>query len=411
MGLLVVACGGRSPTSPDSGSAVPAQPFAPAAHAPFPEVGSTSTASGSVLTRPTVVPIVWQNDPLAGQLVDFAARLGSSSYWRQALGPYGVAPLSVGTADVETKALPPSLRDGDLRTAMADIFSGAGTVENPPSPGTVYAFFLPPGVGIRASINGADTVTGQSCVAFLGYHDAFQLGGGPYAGSTVVYAVIPRCPLTGELAVFTDPLDAVTVAASHEIVEATTDPTKTGWSSLADLSNFAWTILLGGEVGDLCAWNFFTPSDIGHAVQRIWSVEGALAGEDPCAPEGLYFGAAPTGLGEISVAVGGTTFEARGLALPVGASATVGLDLFSSAPAGPWAVSAVEPAVKMLGAPPTLAFAFDRTVGENGDVLHLTVTVLGSGTLGGALPGYEGFVVESALGTQRTFWPVLIDSR
>jgi hypothetical protein len=51
--------------------------------------------------------------------------------------------------------------------------------------------------------------------------------------------------------------------------------------------------------------------------------------------------------------------------------------------------------------PPTLDFAWDRTMGVNGEKLHLTITTKAADTLiGGAHP----FVISSALGSVTQHW-------
>jgi hypothetical protein len=84
----------------------------------------------------------------------------------------------------------------------------------------------------------------------------------------------------------------------------------------------------------------------------------------------------------------------------VGASATIPLRLFSDAPtSGPWTVSA-RPAAGWAG---ELAFSFDRTSGADGDVLSMTVHVLGAGRY-----GREPFVVTSELGGVEETWIGLV---
>jgi hypothetical protein len=112
----------------------------------------------------------------------------------------------------------------------------------------------------------------RSCVDFAGYHNSARRN-----GVEVVYAVIAQCP---EI----DPQ----IVASHELIEAATDPIPTNHPGyqLADRTS-PW-FALGVEVGDLCersdatgTWN-----DGRIVAQRIWSNAAAAAGQDPCIPGG-----------------------------------------------------------------------------------------------------------------------------
>jgi hypothetical protein len=88
-----------------------------------------------------------------------------------------------------------------------------------------------------------------------------------------------------------------TVAGSHEIAEATSDPRLNAFYLT---SNDAWSgtqSLAGGENGDMCenvANNTYNES--GWSVQRIWSNKAAAASQQPCQPwddqQQPYFAAA-----------------------------------------------------------------------------------------------------------------------
>jgi hypothetical protein len=93
------------------------------------------------------------------------------------------------------------------------------------------------------------------------------------------FAVVPSCP--GETA------DEITEAASHELIEAATDPfPNNGWI-LADGSPWSY---LPGEVGDLC--NLETTVEGTTTLQRIYSNSAAQSGGSPCvpAPASPYYG-------------------------------------------------------------------------------------------------------------------------
>jgi hypothetical protein len=258
----------------------------------------------------------------------------------------------------------------------------------------------------------------NSCTTFNGYHDNISATL-PDAGASTsfAYAVIATC---------TSSVDDQTATMSHEWAEAASDPqtTETGAFTLnggpnaayfsVDPNDVVWEILAsGGEIGDMCqpegAAAFYTPSDVGYKVQRIWSNPLAAASHDPCTPNpvGLpFFDSAPV-LNETvtftSTLTG--TITTRGVTIPVGTSKAIEVDLFSDAPTtGPWTVSAADllsRAYASYGITPTLSFQWDRTQGSNGDKLHLTITVTAASPLGGG----HAFVIVSTLGNRSYQWP------
>src|SRR5262249_3642797 len=131
-----------------------------------------------------------------------------------------------------------------------------------------------------------------SCSEFGGYHNSYSYPGntgtgGSIPASTVQYSVVPRCDSS---------IDTTTVAASHEYIEAATDP-EVGAGTAFYMQDQLWS-LEGGEVGDLCeTGKNSSTTESGFTVQRIWSNKAAKASHDPCvpAPAGdVYFNAAPS---------------------------------------------------------------------------------------------------------------------
>jgi hypothetical protein len=172
----------------------------------------------------------------------------------------------------------------------------------------------------------------------------------------------------------------------------------------------------GGEAADLCqpegAAADYTPSDVGYAVQRIWSNQLAADSHDPCAPDlaGLpFFNSAPV-LDEtvtFSSALTGTV-TTKGVTIPLGTSQTIEVDLFSDAPtSGPWTVTAADLLSReysSYGIEPSMSFQWDTTQGANGDKLHLTITVTAASAFGGA----HAFVITSTLGSRSYQWPGIV---
>jgi hypothetical protein len=127
-------------------------------------------------------------------------------------------------------------------------------------------------------------------------------------------------------------------------------------------------------------------------VQRIWSNKSASSYHDPCVPEvpnEVYFNAAPVLPDTINVPVG----SVNGVQIPVGSSKTIELDLFSEAATnGPWNVQVVD-LEQLKGGTASLRFSLDRSSGQNGDKIHLTIDALSQGTYGVGV-----FVVASYMG-------------
>src|SRR5262249_48364596 len=131
------------------------------------------------------------------------------------------------------------------------------------------------------------------CQDFQAYHGSFvaplPADAGVDAGATAlaIYTVTPRCADTQGMS----PLDFTTWGASHEVMEAASEP---------DGEHRAWVITAQtattpelGENADLCTGH---PTRVeAHMVTRNWSNVAAAKGDRPCvpAPAGPMFGAVP----------------------------------------------------------------------------------------------------------------------
>jgi hypothetical protein len=169
--------------------------------------------------------------------------------------------------------------------------------------------------------------------------------------------------------------------------------------------------LLGGtEIGDLCdAFPnvFYKPADLPYLVQRMWSNAAAAASHDPCEPNGAspYFSSAPVLADTVSgSAPGFGPYTTKGVKIPVGQSKTVILDLYSDAPTGgPWTISAIDIDSTFFGQSPELSFSFDKTQGQNGDTVQMTIQVLAAGQ-----GNVEPFWIQSDLGNTTSVWLGLV---
>jgi len=369
--ILIAGCSSQASSAPAPASSpafeappeVPAAPAPPTFPAPHPDPPRVVSSGGPVLATPRLVPVFFEGDDLEPRIEEFLHALASSTYWTATTKEYGVGALSVAPSVVTADA--PPATDADLRAWLGKQ-PGADA-------STVFVVFYPPSAPL-------DVHGKKSCEAFDGYHLARPAKAGP----PVIYAVVSRCE-TGSKA-----LDAVTAAASHEIVEAATDPFYEDDPAFAsaDDAHAAWTLATVGEVSDMCA---LEPQAAGRLVgdfmvQRSWSNAAAAAGHDPCVPAvpGPFFSALPVLDESVSLDTGSSTLATKGVRVAVGETRTIDIALYSDAPTGAWQVSARDGSA-LFGGAKELELSFDRTTGNNGDVLHLTVRPLRAGRFGGSI--------------------------
>ncbi len=370
----------------DAGSAYPAD------HPPMPKA---VTKGGPVMTAPKLVPISFQGDPLESSLDNFVTQLvAAKAYWAGAVSEYGVGELTA-TAPMHLAETPPaSLSDTDVQTWLtAKIKAGNGFPQ--PDGNTLYVVYYPTGTDVTMG-------GGSLCSDYQGYHGDYLMDG----TTEVIYTVVGRCPPQGQASA----MDQVSAEASHEFVEAATDPYPNNKPAYTDIDDKAWAILAGGEIGDVCAYfpdSFYRPTGVDNLVQRVWSNASAAAGHGPCEPDAPspYFNSAPVLPDTISV-IGSPigSFQNRGVKIPIGQSKTIELDLYSDGPtSGPWTVKALDLSSAFFGGAAALSFTFDQSQGQNGDKLNLTIKALAKSSFG-ASP----FWIESTLGTSKTYWLGLV---
>jgi hypothetical protein len=303
-------------------------------------------------------------------LADFSLNVGGTPYWTATTSEYGVGPAT-GMAPIKlSEAAPASISDPQIQQWLATKFASDPAFPVPDA-NTLVVVYYPAGTTVTLQ-------NAQSCTSFGGYHQGTTVGN----NVTIAYAVVPRC------AGFD-----TTGAASHELVEAATDPhpqTDPAYAVVDDADTIWRLVLGGGEVGDLCAQfpDVFTKfAGFDHTVQRTWSNKAVKAGHDPCQPElpgEVYFNAAPVLPDMTPANLGGQTVMLRSVKIPVGGSRTIPVDLFSEGPTAPWTVTAGD----LSGG--ALSLSLDKSTGQNGDVLQLTIKVLqaGQGNL-------EPFIIKS----------------
>jgi hypothetical protein len=404
---------------PDVDNGAPSTTY-PAAHPAMPQL--VNSAGGPVLTTPKVYLVFYPGYPYVAALQDFATKMAASTFWSTTTHEYGVGALTyAGTITLTGQTPPTSISSTAIQTWVEGQLQ-QGTLGTP-DPQAVYTIFYPQSTTITQP-NPVSTLlpSPQSCVAFGGYHDNATLASDAGAATDFAYAVIPTCS-SGASAV-----DDLTSVVSHEWVEAATDPDLTSGGAFtlsggpdaafysADQDHIIWDLLGGGEAGDLCEPEgpaaYVTPADIGHSVQRTWSNVAAQGSHDPCVPgiSGAFFDSAPVMPQTVTFTSTITgTVTTKGVTIPAGQSKTLEVDLFSDGDTGgPWTVTADDVLSKYYGnygLPQPLAFAWDRTQGQNGEKLHLTITVMTASALTG---GGHAFMITSSKGNRQTVWPGLV---
>ena len=234
-----------------------------------------------------------------------------------------------------------------------------------------------------------------------------------YKGQQVPYAIISECPGAGMGIPAITTLQGTTITASHEIIEAATDPSDitTGYYlNLDDPGTYGWNDIEGGEVADMCVDVFGFDQDEwaegDFTVQRIWSNAQAAAGGDPCAPlttKYVYFNAAPTESYYV---------------MDVGSSITIDIDAFSVAPRENWTLTVQDWSDYPKN--PYLRFSIvggtvDENLGDiisvnNGSKVQVKMTLVSdpgnnpNGEADGAILSFTG----KFSGAPASYWPFIV---
>jgi len=355
----LAACGDN--IHPQETPDAPTAPDAPAGfvEATHPSVPQVMSGGGMVIATPKVQPIFFTGDSDAqATLEDLLHMMVGSTYWHAVGSEYGVGDLTVLPSFVSTDT--PPTTDDDLQTWLGTNF---GT----PDPSTIYTVYLPSGVTLTEG-------NSTSCTSFAGYHSEADTG--------MVYALIPRC--TSQ--VFSGPLDVVTYATSHELLEASTDPhpfSDPAYTEI-DQDHMAWGRTPGAELGDMCEYvdAAFQPLVGNYLVQRTWSNASAAAGHDPCVPvlSGAYHGVAPN-LPDLTITShGGQQIMTKGLTANLNQPVQVEVDLFTDAPETQLYSVVAYDAAQYGGGNSSFQFNWEKYFGTNGDKLTLTITRTVAGT-------------------------------
>jgi hypothetical protein len=363
-----------------------------------------ATVGLPAMVAPRVVPVIYPGYAHRTEIESFYGKLPASAFW-QATAEYGITSLAVSPTVVRSVPAPTTIDSTEIEAWIAQTLGSSAPELPAGDASTVYMLHYGPETTI--------TLQGwNSCQQYGAYHGWVTLA----SGVIVSYAVIPSC--SGYLGL--DGINAITDAASHELLEAVTDPTTNTayggggyWDPNWAGSGWAYTAEGYGdaELADACE---FQPGvdviepDLGFMVQRFWSNKRAAAWQDPCVPasDAPYFNAEPL--------LGGTEptpqYYVKGVTIPPGGQATIPVRLYSDKPTAAWTLSAREEPNPHLAPDPynQLSFSFDRAKGKDGDVRYLTIK---RSTLpAGVKPGFLRFAIVSTLNGVENVWWVAVGS-
>ena len=409
---------------PDNGSPSTTYP----AFMPF--IPGVLDNGGPVLASPQIVTVTWTADTLHATWEAFGDDIGSTAYWKTTTSEYGVGPaVSGATNHVEIATAPPTAwSDTDIVSFVQTNASSTATSGWPaPNSNIVYVIYVPTSTSATFSLH-QGTGTIMACMNGTGgYHDNVNVSG----FGDIAYAVVLQCGPEGL---------PVTDAASHELIEAATDPYPSdnpAYTGFNDATYMAWDLFQTGsaglgqtEVGDMCE-TYFYPDSFGYTdptlggVQRTWSTVSAQGGHAPCVPAETtaYFNVTP--LNQEAVTINSSAFPlggtpkaaATGYSIPVGKSKTFAVGFYSDGPtSGPWDITVEDLGDQFAGqyftavGKSSVTTSVDVAQGQNGNVAYVTVTANGYDQTKSDLILVKSELPGSTCGFRacRSYMPILI---
>lgn len=404
--------GSSGTTGGSTGSTGTTAGFTVAPHDPFPQVPNVSGTP--TLHHVQLVTVTYNGYAHQSEVEAFGDWIVGSSWLTTVGADYDIhtgthvakarltdtPPTSITDAQIQS-LISAKIADGTLPAPGATLPNSTDTLTEP-----LYTIYFPGTTTI--SLQGSN-----SCQAFGGYHNFMTYTPSGGTATKVSYAVLPTCPAGWSGA---SEIDGVTVAMSHELIEAASDPfpytggaTDTSSYVIEDYNN-PWSFI-PGEIGDLCVGDEYTDSASGYRVQRVWSNTAAAAtpGQSPCIPAGTdpYFNVS-TDLVTSQVAAAGATV-------------TYHVRAWSSGPVngGKWGV-AVYPYQASFNPHYTLTTADGQSVTDanpqgyvtmgNGDTATFTVTIP-AGTTNQSCGGYcysSMMLASSMTGASFNMWPTAV---
>jgi hypothetical protein len=231
---------------------------------------------GPTLKHPKLVTITYPGFAHEAEIKAFGDWVVTSKWLSDVGADYGVG-AGEHIHVVLKEPAPASMATADDQKRILDGIASGELPSDPNQPNDYFYMFvfspetqtdIDPSLGCAGS---GDTSTGA-------WHDAID-----DARGRIPYSIIPTCKL--------QPIEAITLGMSHELIEAATDAfplSQPGYQFPA--TNPFYVV---GEVGDLCEFQTATVED-GFTVTRVYSNSRATGKEWPCIPASPvpYFGVA-----------------------------------------------------------------------------------------------------------------------
>jgi hypothetical protein len=360
--------------------------------------GSADAAGGGLLARklpriayrggpfvrnPQLVTITFANDDprLVSRLEEFGRVIARSDWWHAVTDGYCSRPgacIGDGRAGPPVhldEALPTDVRAVDIE-ALLRREAKTGRL-GPIDESALWLVYLP------AGINLSDETTRYCTGKARAFHRSLDLD-----GVRVAFAVLPRCGNEGEL----------TGSASHEILEATTNPFPAArgfaFPTGSEPSGFSAAGLEPVDPCGLVTMDAHRTIESGFVVHRAWSNRAAALGRDPCVPS-------PSDEPYVMVV---PRQPAVRLAR-VGETVTVDFDATTTGNANTWSVSAFDLS-GYLDDERYVEVVLDRRTIAAGQHTKLSITARKNNSAQRAI-----VAVVSTLGSHSHMWPLLVMMR
>lgn len=353
----------------------------------------------SLILAPKIMPITFAGDANQADYDTFLTQYGASAAWTSQVSEYGIGAFTEATPQHEGSDVQPKTDAAVLALLHANL--GPSGAWGQPDTDTTYMFFLPDGASF-------DDGTGAKCCSdYFGYHYDEQVN-----GVDVPYAIICACDIGGG----PTELQVTTSTASHEAVEAVTDPylDPVGFYGVDD-DHVAWSYGSDPEIADLCQyadtqeWDNAPGLDAKFSLQRSWSNAAAAAGHDPCVGEGAtpYYQTVPEApdASTFDFSYLGYTVNTHLLKVPMNGTGTITLHVYADDPsAGPFTVTLGDLSFKN---PAILTFEQPQGQFHAGDTITVPVTVSGTDeNLGNMAEGF--YVTTTPVSGPRTYYYGLV---
>ena len=379
---LVAACGSSDsppPAEPDAPVSIVLGPLMPQVLAGHPV---------SVMATPTVMPITWDGDANRADIEAFFPQYAASSAWAMQTAEYGIGPLTVAAPQHLTGTV--AATDAEVRSIITANVSGTTPAWGAANEQTIYSVFLPMGTTFD------DGNGGKCCVEYDGYHDDFTT-----MGVDITYAI--QCSCTPQFPPGITALQELTTTASHETVEAVTDPRPEQDFAFGEVDpgHSVWAYVTDGELGDLCEFAdtaYWTDApNMTYTIQRMWSNAAARAGTDPCVgdPAAAYYQGIPAQPAQVTIDLFGGQVTTKAAQVAVGAKGTISVQIAGTEGSGPFTVTAFDVATIYFGAKtPLLTFVQPTGTFAVNERVSIGVTVKAKDTSLGVV-GAEAFEIDT----------------